>query len=191
MQCLNKILRLKFIFIFFLCVVVLSGKGQTVFAQSEKEPSVNEMLSFSDEDFEETEISRRKNYENYLTIKTEDGRRYQFDIELALDREEQANGLMYRQSLDKDAGMLFVFYSSIPRTFWMKNTFIPLDILFVEKNGRIQHIHSMAEPQDESFITSGKPAYAVLELHGGITDELGISEGDYIHHTAFKNRNLN
>jgi uncharacterized membrane protein (UPF0127 family) len=129
-------------------------------------------------------------FEEELTIRTVDGARHRFTIELALNSKDQTKGLMFRQSMPKDHGMLFVFGSNRERSFWMKNTLIPLDIIFLEQDGRIQHIHSMAKPQDLTGITSGLPSYAVLEINGGLSYQLGIKAGDYVHHTAFRNRNL-
>lgn len=129
-------------------------------------------------------------FEHDLLIKTKDGRRYTFTIELALTPAEQQKGLMFREDMPEMHGMLFVFGSEDVRSFWMKNTLIPLDILFIEKTGRIQHIHPMAKPLDESMVTSGKPSYAVLEINGGMADKLGLDVGDYIFHEAFRNTNL-
>ncbi len=129
-------------------------------------------------------------FERDLLIKTRDGRHYNFDIELALTPREQQQGLMFREEMAEMHGMLFVFGSEYVRSFWMKDTLIPLDIIFVEKTGRIQHIHSMAKPLDESLITSGEPSYAVLEINGGMADKLELDAGDYIFHEAFRNTNL-
>ena len=129
-------------------------------------------------------------FEHDLLIKTEDGRQYAFTVELALTPAEQSKGLMFREKMPEMHGMLFVFGSEFVRSFWMKDTLIPLDMIFIEKDGRIQHIHSMAKPLDESPITSGDPAYAILEINGGMADKLGLDEGDYIFHEAFRNTNL-
>lgn len=129
-------------------------------------------------------------YENDIRIVTKDGNMIDFNVELAIKPSEQEKGLMFRTSMADNAGMLFIFRTIDERTFWMKNTLIPLDIVFLEAGGRIQHIHSMAKPQDLSMITSGKPVKAVLEVNGGLTDRLGIKAGDVVHHSAFKNLNL-
>lgn len=128
-------------------------------------------------------------FENELTIATQDGQRFNFTVELALSPAEQEKGLMFRTSMPENHGMLFVFGAESQRSFWMKDTLIPLDIIFVEKDGRIQHIHGNARPLDRAFITSGMPSLAVLELNGGTAYKHGIKEGDYIYHTAFRNRN--
>lgn len=128
--------------------------------------------------------------ENDIVISTDDGDRFKFEVELAVSGREQEKGLMFRENLADDAGMLFLFRGLDKRTFWMKNTLIPLDIIFLEADGTIQHIHSMAEPQSMALITSGERCKAVLELKGGVTDRLGIKKGDVVHHTYFRNLNL-
>lgn len=130
------------------------------------------------------------NMEKTLTIIDKKGEKHSFNVELAITGPQQEQGLMFVKEMPRDAGMLFVFRMVEPRTFWMKNTLIPLDMLFVEADGRIQHIHSMAKPLDTSMITSGKPCKAVLEINGGEADKLGIEEGDIIYHSAFRNLNL-
>ncbi len=129
-------------------------------------------------------------FENTLTIVSADGTRHEFKIELAGTPDQQAQGLMYRAEMDEDAGMLFVFSTTDKRSFWMKNTFIPLDMLFIEEDGKIQHIHANAKPQDLSPITSTGDFRAVLEINGGVADKLNINPGDKIYHSAFRNRNL-
>lgn len=131
-----------------------------------------------------------ENFEKEITIKTVEGGRHDFTVELALHPRDQEKGLMFRQSMPTMHGMLFVFGSDMQRSFWMKNTLIPLDIIFLERDGRIQHIHPMAKPQDLTMITSGQPSYAVLELNGGTASKLGIAVGDYVYNTAFRNKNL-
>lgn len=122
-----------------------------------------------------------------ITIQTPDGEEYTFHIELALTKAEQSVGLMYRTFMADDAGMLFIFDDEAMRNFWMKDTYIPLDMLFISKDGTIHHIHSHAKPQDTTRITSKKPSFAVLELNGGTTDKLGIKVGDKLLHPAFHN----
>lgn len=129
-------------------------------------------------------------FQHELTIKTLDGRRYPFEVGLAIHPAEQEKGLMFVEEMPEMSGMLFVFGSEFVRSFWMRNTLIPLDIIFIEKDGRIQHIHHNAHPLDETMVTSGRPSYAVLELNGGIADKLEIRVGDYVFHESFRNRNL-
>jgi uncharacterized protein len=121
-----------------------------------------------------------------LVIDTEGGAR-RFTVELAATPEEQAQGLMFRRSLAADAGMLFDLGSTRTATFWMKNTLIPLDMLFIAADGRIADIHQRAVPLSEAMIESKVPVRAVLELNGGTAARLGIHEGDIVHHVLFGN----
>ncbi|MFK7840427.1 MAG: DUF192 domain-containing protein, partial [Bdellovibrionales bacterium] len=107
------------------------------------------------------------------------------NIELALTPEQQAKGLMFRAEIPNDYGMLFVFNEEAPRSFWMKNTLIPLDIIFVKRNGEILHIHENAVPLDLTPIRSDGNAYAVLEINGGLSKTLGLNSGDKIDHSVF------
>lgn len=142
--------------------------------------------SFRDSEDEYSE----ENYENDVVVRTQDGNDYYFSIELALSGKEQERGLMWRKSLPEMHGMLFVFHSMKQRGFWMKNTLIPLDMIFIEDDGRIGHIHSNAQPLDEAVVSSGGDAMAVLEINGGLSDKLGLQAGDMVLHTAFKNRHM-
>ncbi len=117
-----------------------------------------------------------------LTIITADGASHKFKVEQALSPQEQAKGLMFRTSMPDDAGMLFVFKSVEERSFWMRNTLIPLDILFLNSNGTIHHIHENAKPADETPIPSKGKVQSVLELNGGTAKKLGISKGDKVRH---------
>jgi uncharacterized protein len=103
-----------------------------------------------------------------------------FAVELALTPAQQEQGLMYRPRLAPDAGMLFDFHDTAPRAFWMKNTLIPLDMLFIAAGGRIVDIHERAVPLSDALIPSSVPARAVLELNGGTVDRLGIKIGDMV-----------
>ena len=94
---------------------------------------------------------------------------------------------MHRTEMPENSGMLFVFNSPRKTSFWMKNTLIPLDMLFAHPDGTIHHIHHNARPQDETRITSKFPVKAVLELNGGTADKMGIKEGDQIIHRVFSN----
>lgn len=121
-----------------------------------------------------------------LWIETAPGRRFHFDVELAVTPAQQAQGLMHRQEMPPDAGMLFLFGTMAPRSFWMKNTLIPLDMLFLDSEGRIINIEQRTKPLDLSPRRSAGPAAAVLELNGGITQLLGIKAGDRVIHKAFE-----
>ncbi len=107
---------------------------------------------------------------------------YTFAIELALTPEQQSQGLMFRQSMAADAGMLFVQNNEGIRNFWMRNTFIPLDMLFIKADGTIAHIAERTVPQSLETVSSRVPVQAVLELNGGTARRLGIKVGDKVTH---------
>jgi len=119
---------------------------------------------------------------NDLTIETAAGKRFHFTVELALTPAEQERGLMFRKSMAPDAGMLFVFDRVEPQVFWMKNTLIPLDMIFIRADGTIANIVEKAPPQTLDPRSSDGPAKAVLELNGGIARFLGINPGDRVVH---------
>jgi uncharacterized membrane protein (UPF0127 family) len=108
------------------------------------------------------------------------GRKIAFRVEVALSPEEQARGLMYRTELAPDAGMLFVFDESRVQTFWMKNTLIPLDMIFIGSDRRIAGIVENAEPQTLAERRVAAPSQYVLEIGGGLSQRLGIRAGQAV-----------
>ena len=108
------------------------------------------------------------------------GRTHSFTVEVAQTPEEQAQGLMFRRSLGPNAGMLFPFKPPRAASFWMKNTLIPLDLVFIRADGRIERIGAKAVPQSLEPITSKGPVVAVLEIAGGRAAQLGLKEGDQV-----------
>lgn len=120
-----------------------------------------------------------------LVLRTAAGAAHRFAIELALSREQQVQGLMYRPSLPATSGMLFVYRPSRRLKMWMKNTVIPLDMLFIAEDGRIVKIVERAVPYSTSVISSGEPVRAVLELNGGTAARLGIAPGDLVEYRMF------
>lgn len=115
-----------------------------------------------------------------LSILTFSGGRHDFTVELALDTEQRQQGLMHRTELAEDHGMLFDFGGSRPVAMWMRNTLIPLDMLFINARGRIVNIHQGAVPLSETIIPSGGPVKYVLELKGGVVAKQGIAIGDMV-----------
>jgi uncharacterized membrane protein (UPF0127 family) len=111
-----------------------------------------------------------------LIIRSASGEHH-FTVEIAATPEEQQQGLMFRRSLAPDAGMIFPYAPPQPVAFWMKDTLIPLDIIFVRPDGTIARITN-AKPLDETSLPSGEPVSMVLEIAGGRAAELGIREGD-------------
>ena len=98
-------------------------------------------------------------------------------VEIADSEDERAKGLMFRDSLAADHGMIFVYDSPRPVSFWMKNTLIPLDMLFIAADGRVLRIVEQARPMSETPIPSGEPAQFVLEVAGGTARARGITAG--------------
>lgn len=117
-----------------------------------------------------------------LTIATADGTRHRFRVEVAISPQEQAQGLMFRESLAEDAGMLFVNQQERPMAMWMKNTLVPLDMLFFAADGRIVAIAEETVPLSETVISPGQPVKGVLEVPAGTSARLGIAPGDRVLH---------
>lgn len=113
-----------------------------------------------------------------LVVRTQDGRDLTFSVEIARSPEQLEQGLMNRPSLAADAGMLFDFGTERMVAMWMKNTMIPLDMLFVAKDGRVSSIARRTVPYSLSAIPSSAPVRYVLEINGGVADRLGIGPGD-------------
>ena len=111
-----------------------------------------------------------------------------FAVEMASTPEEQAKGLMFRRHLPEGQGMLFDFHREQPTSFWMKNTYIPLDMIFIRGDGRILRIAENTEPLSEALVTSGGPVRAVLEVIAGTARKLGIAPGDRVAHPIFSGR---
>src|SRR5690348_6836692 len=109
-----------------------------------------------------------------------------FAVEIAETDASREKGLMFRKSLPEGQGMLFDFHQEQPVSFWMKNTYIPLDMIFISADGRILRIAENAEPLSERMIPSGAPVLAVLEVIGGTARRLGIATGDRVAHPVFK-----
>ena len=112
-------------------------------------------------------------------LKTETGD-HSFDIEVATTDQDRALGLMFRRSLPENAGMLFLYDPPQPAAMWMKNTLIPLDIVFISPDGRVHRIESGAEPFSTSLIPSEGTISAVLELNAGQADKIGLKRGDKV-----------
>lgn len=103
-----------------------------------------------------------------------------FQVEIAKTPEQLEHGLMYRKELAAHKGMLFIFPEVRSATFWMENTLIPLDMIFIKEDGTIAHIHPMAQPLDRTPIPSEYPVKAVLEIPGGESAKQGIKVGQSI-----------
>lgn len=103
-----------------------------------------------------------------------------FTVEVAATGQQQAKGMMFRTELADDRGMIFPFKETRMASFWMKNTVIPLDIIFIRADGKIENIGENAIPYSTDTVESTAPVAAVLELRGGLTGELGIAAGDKV-----------
>ncbi|WP_423790745.1 DUF192 domain-containing protein [Microvirga solisilvae] len=121
-----------------------------------------------------------------LSIVTQGGQRQSFQVEVARNDADRAQGLMYRRSMAPDRGMLFDFGRVEPVSMWMQNTYLSLDMLFVRQDGTIARIAANTEPLSTRTIPSGEPVLAVLELNAGTAAKLGIKPGDRIEHPLFK-----
>ena len=113
-----------------------------------------------------------------LTIHSANGK-HRFTVDVAATPEQQQRGLMFVKSLAPDQGMIFPYDPPQDVAFWMKNTLIPLDMIFIRADGRIARI-TTAKPLDETPVPAGEPIVAVLEISGGRAAQLGVREGDTV-----------
>ena len=120
-----------------------------------------------------------------IEILTSTGNRA-FSIEIADDPDKQARGLMFRPALAADAGMLFVYDPPQPASFWMRNTMIPLDMIFIDDTGRVESIAERTDPYSERVSSSQGDVRAVLEINAGLSRALGIGPGTQVIHPAFQ-----
>jgi uncharacterized protein len=111
-----------------------------------------------------------------------------FAVEMAVTPEEQARGLMFRRELPEGQGMLFDFQREQPATFWMKNTYVSLDMIFIRSDGRILRIAENTVPLSEALVPSGGAVRAVLEVVAGTAKKLSIAPGDQVAHPIFSGR---
>jgi hypothetical protein len=123
-----------------------------------------------------------------LTIVTKAGQQHAFQVEVARNEADRAQGLMYRRSMAPDRGMLFDFARVEPVSMWMQNTYISLDMLFIRPDGTIARIAENTEPLSTRTITSGEPVVGVLELVAGSAKRLGLQAGDRVQHPMFRRR---
>ena len=112
-----------------------------------------------------------------------------FAVEVADNASERGKGLMGRPSMPLSSGMLFVYHRTKPVSFWMRNTLIPLDIIFLDEDGTVVRVHHNAIPLDETPIPSGAPTRYVLEVNGGLAKALGITTGTELRHPSIVQTN--
>ena len=120
-----------------------------------------------------------------LTIATASGQK-SFDVEVMRTEAEREKGLMFRNYLPADRGMLFDFGAEREVFMWMKDTPLPLDMVFIRKNGSIARIAANTEPYSRTVLSSGEPVIGVLEINAGVSEKLGIRAGDKVIHPLFK-----
>jgi hypothetical protein len=113
-----------------------------------------------------------------------DGGAARFAVEIADDERERARGLMFRERMGAGQGMLFVYDRPQPVSFWMKNTLIPLDMVFMGEDGRVRSVHAEAIPGDETPIPGGSDIQYVLEINGGLAARIGLGPGAVMRHPA-------
>lgn len=122
-------------------------------------------------------------YENSFVTLTTNVDKHNFKVEVADTFATRAEGLMFRENLPRDNGMLFIYNSEGNRSFWMKNTLIPLDMIFINSDLEIVDIQKNAQPCTNFFCKSypsAKPAQYILEINGGLSEELGVNIGDKV-----------
>ncbi|MCJ2013453.1 DUF192 domain-containing protein [Methylobacterium sp. J-076] len=122
-----------------------------------------------------------------LTIATAGGAR-RFAVEVMRDDASRSRGLMFRRHMAPDHGMLFDFERDEPVTMWMKNTYLPLDMVFIRPDGTVSRVAADTEPLSTAIIPSNGPVLAVLELNAGTAARLGIKAGDKVEHSMFGKR---
>jgi uncharacterized protein len=113
---------------------------------------------------------------------------HKFQVEMATNDAEREKGLMFRKELPDGKGMLFDFHREQEVAFWMQNTYIPLDMLFIKADGTILRIAENTEPLSTKTVPSGGPVRAVLEVIAGTSRRLGIAPGDRVTHPIFSGR---
>jgi uncharacterized protein len=119
-----------------------------------------------------------------LTISTQTGV-FPFSVEVMRSEPEREKGLMFRRYLPADRGMLFDFKVEAPVMMWMKNTYLPLDMIFITRNGVVKTVVENAEPMSEQIIPSGGNVFAVLEVNAGTAAKIGVKAGDRVAHPIF------
>ncbi|MCL1827544.1 MAG: DUF192 domain-containing protein [Candidatus Cloacimonetes bacterium] len=115
-----------------------------------------------------------------LKIITSQQKEYEFEVELAISDYQRERGMMYRNKIEENQGMLFVFKREDTLSFWMKNTYVSLDIIFIDKELHIVDIAENAFPLSEENIQSKEPAMYAFEVKGGLSRKLGINKGDKV-----------
>ncbi|HET6378141.1 MAG TPA: DUF192 domain-containing protein [Methylocella sp.] len=111
---------------------------------------------------------------------------HEFLVEVMRNERQRERGLMFRRFLPPERGMLFDFEAERPVTMWMKNTYLPLDMIFISRSGLVTRIAENTEPLSEKIISSGSPVYAVLEVNAGTAARIGLKTGNRVRHSIFQ-----
>ena len=126
--------------------------------------------------------------DNSVDLRLATGGSARFGVEVVDTPQTRARGLMYREKMTASAGMLFIYEQPQRAVFWMKNTLIPLDMIFADATGVVTHVHANAIPQDETGIDGGEGVLAVLEINAGLAGRLGITPGAVLRHPKLDQR---
>ncbi len=162
----------------FLLLIVGCGGGESS-APEEDAPATTAPAQTTAEATQNTTVAAAPDESTTIAITDAFGNRTEVDVEIADDEAEQRRGLMERTELAENVGMLFVFDREAPRSFWMRNTLIPLSIAYIASDGRIVDIQDM-QPLDETSHPSAEPAQYALEVNQGFFAERGIEEGNVV-----------
>jgi len=165
--------------LFALLLLIAGCGGGESSAPEEKEPATTAPAQTTAETTQNTTAVAAPDESTTLAITSSDGTRTEVQVEIADERAEQQRGLMERTELAENAGMLFVFDRDAPRSFWMRNTLIPLSIAYIASDGRIVDIQDM-QPLDETSHPSAEPAQYALEVNQGFFAERGIEVGNVV-----------
>jgi uncharacterized membrane protein (UPF0127 family) len=165
--------------LFALLLLIAGCGGGESSAPEEKEPATTAPAQTTAETTQNTTAVAAPDESTTLAITSSDGTRTEVQVEIADERAEQQRGLMERTELAENAGMLFVFDRDAPRSFWMRNTLIPLSIAYIASDGSIVDIQDM-QPLDETSHPSAEPAQYALEVNQGFFAERGIEVGNVV-----------
>lgn len=135
-------------------------------------------------DFGDAPFATSREHWDRVTVVTASGE-YEFFVEIADTDAERARGLMYRRELADDAGMLFLFEEPGRRSFWMRNTYVSLDIIYIDENGHVVSVADHTIPLSDQSLPSAGPALVVLEVVAGTADRIGIERGTEVRHPYF------
>ena len=165
--------------LFVLLLLMAGCGGEESSAPEENGPVTTASAQTTAETTQSTTVAPAPDESSTVAITSSDGTRTEIQVEIADDRAEQQRGLMERTELGENAGMLFVFDREEPRSFWMRNTLIPLSIAYIASDGRIVDIQDM-QPLDETSHPSAAPAQYALEVNQGFFAERGIEVGNVV-----------